>query len=416
MVDSVTPIPANAPPSPPTPPLPESKQHGTSSSGEGVLGESNTGPGVSGRSVAFGGGNPPVEPIMGGRSDGVLGTSAGNGVHGIGGGYGSGVLGENAGGGPGVAGTSTSGDGVFGTGPHNGVHGRSASAGDSGVYGENTGAGYGVGGSSASGNGVIGTAAGAPAGGGQNNGVIGRTTTSDSGVWGDNTGGGNGVTGTSAHGTGVIGQGGWNGVQGSTANSSASGVWGENTGSGYGVGGKSAGGIGVYATGSPAGHFDGAVTINGDLTMSSGNITMSSGGDILLSDCAEYFDVADAEIEPGTVMVIDQDGSLRPSNSPYDKRVAGVVSGAGQYRPGIILGKRAQPDNSILVALLGKVYCKVDASSSPVEVGDLLTTSPIPGHAMRADDCQRASGSVIGKALGAIYTGQGLIPILIALQ
>ena len=51
------------------------------------------------------------------------------------------------------------------------------------------------------------------------------------------------------------------------------------------------------------------------------------------------------------------------------------------------------------VALVGKVYCKVDASYSPIEVGDLLTTSLTPGHAMKANDHVKAFGAVIGKAL-----------------
>jgi hypothetical protein len=62
------------------------------------------------------------------------------------------------------------------------------------------------------------------------------------------------------------------------------------------------------------------------------------------------------------------------------------------------------------------VYCKVDAQYSPIEVGDLLTTSPTPGHAMKADDPLKAFGTVIGKALRPLSEGQGLIPILIALQ
>jgi hypothetical protein len=66
--------------------------------------------------------------------------------------------------------------------------------------------------------------------------------------------------------------------------------------------------------------------------------------------------------------------------------------------------------------LLGKLYCKVDAQSSPIEVGDLLTTSCIPGHAMKASDPRKAFGSVIGKALRPLKEGRGLIPILIALQ
>jgi hypothetical protein len=68
------------------------------------------------------------------------------------------------------------------------------------------------------------------------------------------------------------------------------------------------------------------------------------------------------------------------------------------------------------VALLGKVYCKVDAQYSPIEVGDLLASSPTPGHAMKAADPLKAFGSVIGKALRPLQAGQGLVPVLVALQ
>jgi hypothetical protein len=100
----------------------------------------------------------------------------------------------------------------------------------------------------------------------------------------------------------------------------------------------------------------------------------------------------------------------------YDKRVAGVVSGAGGYKPAIVLDNHSARGNRSPIALLGKVYCKVDAGPAPVEVGDLLTTSDTPGHAMKAGDPAKAFGSVIGKALRPLSDGQGLIPILVALQ
>ena len=62
------------------------------------------------------------------------------------------------------------------------------------------------------------------------------------------------------------------------------------------------------------------------------------------------------------------------------------------------------------------MHCKVDARYGSVAVGDLLTTSATPGHAMKADDPLKAFGTVIGKALRPLERGQGLIPILIALQ
>jgi hypothetical protein len=148
-----------------------------------------------------------------------------------------------------------------------------------------------------------------------------------------------------------------------------------------------------------------------------GNILAT--GDVILTgaDCAEDFDVKDAQaLEPGTVMVIGDENRLHQSKESYDKRVAGVLSGAGDYRPGIILGKERSQSNRLPLALTGKVFCKVDAQYSPIGVGDLLTTSPTLGHAMKADDPLKAFGAVIGKALRPLAEGQGLIPILIALN
>jgi hypothetical protein len=148
-----------------------------------------------------------------------------------------------------------------------------------------------------------------------------------------------------------------------------------------------------------------------------GNLEVS--GDVVLrgADCAEDFDISTEDAPAGTVMVIGDDGGLRQSAGAYDRRVAGVVSGAGEYRPAIILDRQQESlKNRTCIALVGKVYCKVDADYSPIEVGDLLTTSDTPGHAMRVTDPTKAFGAVIGKALRGVRRGQVLIPILIALQ
>ncbi|MFD4459620.1 hypothetical protein [Nocardia sp. NPDC058480] len=141
-------------------------------------------------------------------------------------------------------------------------------------------------------------------------------------------------------------------------------------------------------------------------------------GDILLSgaDCAEQFDVPDGEpIEPGSVLIIADGGGLRQSDTEYDTRVAGVVSGAGDYRPGMILDQQPSSGQRLSVALIGKVFCKVDGSHGPIVAGDLLTTSPTPGCAMKASDPHRTFGSVLGKALAPWDGGRGLIPTLVLL-
>ena len=146
-----------------------------------------------------------------------------------------------------------------------------------------------------------------------------------------------------------------------------------------------------------------------------GNVVVP--GDILLTgaDCAEQFDAVGSQLpEPGTVVVIDESGPLRESREPYDKKVAGVVSGAGDCAPALVLDKRMSEEPRVAVALVGKVYCKVDAEYSPIEVGDVLTTSLTPGYAMKASD--QAFGCILGKALRPLKEGRALIPILVALQ
>lgn len=170
--------------------------------------------------------------------------------------------------------------------------------------------------------------------------------------------------------------------------------------------------------------YIGAKDNEGDIRVldNSGNVSIhldGATGDIKLhgADCSEEFDVAESEeIDPGTVLVIDDESKLRPCRGSYDKKVAGVVSGAYGAGPGIILGKNSAQSKRLPIALNGKVYCKVDAQYSPIEVGDLLTTSDTPGHAMKVADPVKAFGTVIGKALRPLREGSGMIPILVALQ
>jgi hypothetical protein len=179
----------------------------------------------------------------------------------------------------------------------------------------------------------------------------------------------------------------------------------------------SAGGVGLYAQGATyAAHFKGPVFHEGDHHCT-GTLTVDKDIALPAGDCAEEFDVAPAaQADPGTVMVLTESGTLEPSQNAYDKKVAGIVSGAGDYRPGMILDRQGSSENRMPIALMGKVYCKVDAQCGPIEVGDLLTTSPTAGHAMRATDPMKSFGAVIGKALRPLRAGQGLVPVLVALQ
>ncbi|HEV8480206.1 MAG TPA: hypothetical protein VGR66_05380 [Candidatus Eisenbacteria bacterium] len=170
----------------------------------------------------------------------------------------------------------------------------------------------------------------------------------------------------------------------------------------------------------PAGKFNaptGGVAIEANGLVKVKTLQILGGADL-----AEPFDVASggAAPEPGSVVVIDDvnPGDLRVSDRPYDTRVAGVISGANGLEPGMVMksegAEHASGDHP--VALTGRVWCKVDASFGAIRPGDLLTTSPVQGHAMKATDPSRRSGAIIGKAMTALEGGRGLVLALVSLQ
>jgi hypothetical protein len=136
------------------------------------------------------------------------------------------------------------------------------------------------------------------------------------------------------------------------------------------------------------------------------------------ADLAEKFPTTET-LEPGTVVEIDPDnpGQLRKAQGAYNKRVAGVVAGANGLSKGIILGNLEGSENHTPVAMSGRVWVYADATHEAIEPGDLLTTSDMPGHAMKASDPTRAHGAVIGKAMTRLEKGKtGMVLVLVNLQ
>ncbi len=138
-------------------------------------------------------------------------------------------------------------------------------------------------------------------------------------------------------------------------------------------------------------------------------------------DLAESFDVRhDSPARPGMVLSIDPTttGRLMLSAKPNDRLVAGIVSGAGDVRPGFYLGcqPEASDPSKAAIALSGRAWCWVDARTDAVAPGDLLTTSRTPGHAMKATDLDAARGAIIGKAMSSLAEGTGLVLVLVQPQ
>jgi len=137
------------------------------------------------------------------------------------------------------------------------------------------------------------------------------------------------------------------------------------------------------------------------------------------SDIAEPFPMVSGQRPlPGMVLAIDDanPGHLRLSVAPYERGVAGVVSGAGGVNAGLTLGQVDELGAGPPVAMSGRAYCLATTANGPITPGDLLTTSDMPGHAMKATDPTRSHGAILGKAMSNLKQGEGLVLVLVNLH
>lgn len=156
--------------------------------------------------------------------------------------------------------------------------------------------------------------------------------------------------------------------------------------------------------------------VNGEAKV---NVLNIAGG----ADLSEQFNVkseGEFKAEPGMVVCIDAEhpGELVVSSKGYDRTVAGIISGAGGLRPGMMMGQAGSvAHGDYPVSLSGRVYCMVDATGGAVVPGDLLTTADTPGHAMKVLDYEKAQGAIVGKAMTGLPDGtRGLVLVLVSLQ
>ena len=135
--------------------------------------------------------------------------------------------------------------------------------------------------------------------------------------------------------------------------------------------------------------------------------TFNPGG----ADLAEMLPAVEG-LEPTDVLVIGPDGKLTRSTTPYATNVAGVYS----TNPGFVGGSDEDGTNpgKVPLAVVGIAPVKVSAENGPIAPGDLLTTSSTPGHAMKATEPKL--GTILGKALGKLQSGTGVIDVLVILQ
>jgi len=138
------------------------------------------------------------------------------------------------------------------------------------------------------------------------------------------------------------------------------------------------------------------------------------------SDFAENFDIIETKTEavPGMIVSIDPNstGKLKITTESYDKKVAGIISGANGVETGLFMGQEGSiADGDYPVALTGRVYVLANDQGGAIKPGDFLTSSSQAGIAMKAKDLQSAQGAIIGKAMTEI-SENGFVLVLVNLQ
>ncbi len=331
-----------------------------------------------------------------------------------------------------VRSTTAGSAGVFGeaiatSGETYGVFGRTKSttedaAGVHGLATANQGITYGVLGisESSSGTGVHGEAplagvsGAATATSGSTIGVRGWATSANgTGVWGFNASTGSGAHGIKGE---TLGNSGWaSGVYGVAHAPGSIGVTGWNVGSGPGLYAWSESGPALIAKGSGTGNlvevYDHTVGMRFKITHE-GQVYADGSYHAGGADFAEMVPVRQPDLEPGDVVALSIDGKIIRSFQVRQASVVGVVSTKPGYQSDLY--KELDPSEKIPLAVMGIVPVKVTAANGPIRPGDMLTPSAVPGRAMRSRKI--VPGTIIGKAMESLESGEDLILMLIMLR
>lgn len=169
----------------------------------------------------------------------------------------------------------------------------------------------------------------------------------------------------------------------------------------------------LWTTGSKTGYVVDMALNEGPGPLETGDVVVVTGFDEPIAGEIPVIKVRKATEEgsTGVVGVVDQPFVVQTDPEGEGKTIAKPAAGTANLADDTAL----EPGEYLSIVTLGAFKAiKVDASYGAIQPGDLLVSSPTPGYAMRADDPRL--GTVIGKALGGLDEGSGIVPVLVTFQ
>jgi len=174
----------------------------------------------------------------------------------------------------------------------------------------------------------------------------------------------------------------------------------------------------VAGTNLNGGASSGSATVNLDTALTgmtsadfSGNVDanffVGTATQARYADLAENY-VADADYEPGTVLILGGDHEVTVTDEAGSYKAVGVVS----TDPAHLMNVECEGEHVVAVALRGRVPCKVIGN---VNKGDVLVASDTPGYAMVGSMPHTLSPlQIVGRSLETKTDAQpGVIEILV---
>jgi hypothetical protein len=177
-------------------------------------------------------------------------------------------------------------------------------------------------------------------------------------------------------------------------------------------------GVGLYVngsmwvTGAKNGYVTDAALNDGPEPLETGDVVVITGAADPLVGQIPVIRVRKATAADSTAVAGVVDQGVAMQKGPQD---AQAIPGVVGHEAHLSNNTAIQPGEYLLIVTLGAYKgVKVDAGRAPIQTGALLVASGNAGYAAASADAKL--GTVIGKALGELKSGTGLIPVLVMLK